>query len=133
MTAAANITVKKADGTTDIVWTLLAASGGDSSPAVWRSETAVGTLGQRPTFQISSRDNGSKTARRVTMSGAFPSVYTNSTTGQTEVRGTIPFSASFAVPTNITSTDLNEAAAQLCNLIASTLAKSAVSTGYAPT
>ncbi|UUW21161.1 MAG: hypothetical protein [Sanya fiers-like virus 1] len=133
MATAANITVKKADGTTDIVWTLLAASGGDQSPAVWRSETAPGTNGQRPTFQIVSRWNGPRTARRVDMSGNFPSVYTNSSTGQTEVRATIPFSASFAIPQSVIGTDMNEAAAQLCNLIASALAKGAVSSGYAPT
>nr|QDH89069.1 MAG: hypothetical protein H1Bulk30739e362_000002 [Leviviridae sp.] len=133
MATAADITVKKADGTTDIIWSLVASSGGDNSPAVWRSNTAPGTLGQRPTFKISTRDNGNKTARRVDISGVFPSVYTNSASGQTEVRATIPFSASFAVPQNIVTTDLNEAAAQLCNLIASALSKSAISTGFAPT
>jgi len=132
MTTAADIVVKKADGTTDITWSLLAGSGGDAAPAIWRSNTAAGTVGQRPTFQISSKWNGPKTARRVDMSGSFPSVYTNSNTGQTEVRGTVPFSCSFAVPFDIASTDLAEAAAQLLNLCASTLAKSAVSTGYAP-
>jgi hypothetical protein len=133
MTTAANITVKKADGTTDIVYTLLSGSGGDTSPALWRSETASGTIGQRPTFQIVSKWNGPKTARRIDLSGSFPSVFTNSSTGQTEVQGKIPFTASFAVPVNISSTDLGEAAAQLCNLISSTMAKSSVSTGYAPT
>jgi hypothetical protein len=132
MPTAANITVKKSDGTTDIVWSLLAASGGDQSPAVWRSDTASGTVGQRPTFTMSARWNGPKTARRVDFSGVFPSVYTDSNTGQTEVRSVIPFSASFAIPQNITSTDVNEAAAQLTNLIASALAKSAISAGYAP-
>lgn len=133
MTTAASITVKKADGTTDIVWTLLTGSGGDTSPALWRSETAAGTIGQRPTFQISSRWNGPKTARRVDISGAFPSVFTNTSTSQTEVQGTIPFTCSFAVPVNIASTDLSEAAAQLCNLVASSMSKLSVSTGYAPT
>jgi hypothetical protein len=133
MATATSITVKKADGTTDIVYTLLTGSGGDSSPAVWRSATASGTNGQQPTFQILTRDNGNKTARRVEMSGKFPSVYTNSNTGQTEVRGVIPFSASFAIPSNVTQADMNEAAAQVCNLIGSTMAKSAVSTGFAPT
>jgi len=133
VTTAADITVKKADGTTDILWSLLASSGGDNSPAVWRSGTASGTVGQKPTFQMSTRDNGNKTARRIDFSGKFPSVYTDSNTGQTEVRAVIPFSASFAVPSNISQTDMNEAAAQLLNLLASTLAKSAVSTGFAPT
>lgn len=132
MTAAADITVKKADGTTDILWSVLAGSGGDSAPAIWRSNTAAGTIGQRPTFQITSKWNGPKTARRVDIAGSFPSVYTNSSTGQTEVRGTIPFVASFGVPVNIATADLNEAAAQLCNLMASVMTKGAVSSGYAP-
>lgn len=132
MTTAADITIKKADGTTDILWSLLAGSGGDTAPAIWRSNTAAGTIGQRPTFSISSKWNGPKTARRVDMSGSFPSVYTNTSTGQTEVRGSIPMTVSFAVPANIAQTDLNEAAAQLSNLVATVLAKSAVSTGYAP-
>jgi len=133
MATAVDITVKKADGTTDIIWTVLAGSGGDSSPAIWRSNTAVGTLGQRPTLQVSTKWNGPKTARRVEISGNFPSVYTNSATGQTEVRGYVPIAASFTVPANIAAADLNEASAQLCNLIASAMVKSAVSTGYAPT
>ncbi|DAD51568.1 TPA_asm: coat protein [ssRNA phage Esthiorhiza.2_49] len=132
MTTAADITVKKADGTTDIIWSLLAGSGGDNAPAVWRSGTAAGTVGQKPTFQVLTKDNGNKTARRIEFSGKFPSVYTNTSTGQTEVRAVIPFSASFAVPTNVAQVDMNEAAAQLLNLLSSVLAKSAVSTGYAP-
>lgn len=132
MTTATDITIKKADGTTDIIWSLKAGSGGDAAPAVWRSDTAAGTIGQRPTFQIAAKWNGPKTARRVDVSGSFPSVYTNSTTGQTEVRGTIPFTCSFAVPVNIVTADLNEAAAQLTNLIASAMTKSAVNSGYAP-
>lgn len=31
----ANITVKKADGTTDVVYTALTPAGGDNSPARW--------------------------------------------------------------------------------------------------
>lgn len=133
MVAATDITIKKADGTTNIVFSLVASSGGDTAPALWRSNTATGTIGQRPSFQISSKWNGPKTARRVDMSGTFPSVYTNASTGQTEVRGQIPFTASFAVPVNITSADLNEAAAQLTNLISSGMAQGSISSGYAPT
>jgi hypothetical protein len=133
MATAVDIVVKKADNTTDITYSLVTASGGDTSPAVWRSNTASGTLGQRPVFQISSRWNGPKTVRRVDINGSFPSVYTDANTGLTQVRGTIPFSASFAVPQNISATDLGEAAAQLCNLVASTMTRSSVTSGYAPT
>jgi hypothetical protein len=41
MPTMASITVKKADGTTDIVYDALAASGGDNSPAAWRQDTGA--------------------------------------------------------------------------------------------
>lgn len=133
MATAVNMTVKKFDGTTDVTWTLIAGSGGDNAPATWRSNTAPGTVGQRPTYQILTRDNGNKTARRIEISGKYPSVYTDTSTGQTVVNGVIPFSASFAVPQNVSEVDMDEAAAQLTNLLAHVMTKSAIYTGYAPT
>jgi len=133
MPAAANITVKKADGTTDIVWTAIAASGGDKSPAVFRSETAAGTQGQRPVLQVSARSNAAGDVRRIDISGSFPGVYTNTTTSQTEIRSKMTVQASFAVPQNVTSTDINEFAAQIPNLLASALMKSVIGAGFAPT
>jgi len=133
MASIANITVKKADGTTDIVWTAIAASGGDKSPAYWRSDTAQGTMGQRPVFSCVARSNGAGNLRRVDVAGKFPSVYTNASTGQTEVRGTMTMQGSFAVPQDVVATDVNEFASQISNLIASTLIKSSVSSGFSPT
>jgi hypothetical protein len=133
MPTAANITVKKADGTTDIVWTSLQASGGDKSPAIWRSNTAAGTNGQLPVFTCSSKWNASGDVRRVDISGSFPSVYTNSATGQTEVRAKMTFQGSFAIPQNVSATDMGEFSAQITNLIASTLMKNSITAGFAPT
>lgn len=133
MVAAVDITVKKADGTTDIVWSLVSAAGGDKSPAVWRSATAVGTLGQKPTFSVTGKQNQAGDVRRLDFSGQFPAVYTNSTTGQTEVRSKGTFQGSFAIPQNMTSTDISEAVYQVLNLMASSLIKQATAAGYAPT
>jgi len=132
MPAIANITVKKADGSTDIVWSALSGAGGDKTPAVWRSDTATGTVGQRPFIQMSSRWNGDSTARRFDVLAGFPGVYTNSTTGQTEVRAKAVLNLSLVVPQNMTSADISEFAAQIPNLIASTLFKSSFTEGYAP-
>ncbi|DAD51294.1 coat protein [ssRNA phage Gerhypos.1_28] len=133
MPAAANITVKKSDGTTDIVWTAIAASGGDKSPAYFRSDTATGTVGQKPIFSVVARQNAAGDVRRVDVSGSFPSVYTNASTGQSEVRSKMNFSGSFAVPQNITAADINEFSAQIPNLIASALIKATIAAGFAPT
>jgi hypothetical protein len=133
MPTAANLTVKKNDGTTDIVWTNISAAGGDKSPAVWRSATASGTQGQQPSLTMTARSNQDGTVRRVDVNAKFPSVYTNSATGQTEVRSVMTFSGSFAVPQNVAATDINEFSAQIPNLIATALTKSVIASGYAPT
>ncbi len=133
MTAAADITVKKYDGTTDITWSVLKGAGGDSDPAVWRSNSASGYVGQRPTFQVSSRGNQAGTVRRLDFRGEFPSVYTNADTSQTQVAGTVVLTGSIAVPGAISSTDVNEACAQLMHLLANSAVVNAMIAGYAPT
>lgn len=133
MPTAANITVKKFDGVTDIVWTSIAASGGDKSPAYFRSDTAAGTVGQKPVMSVSARSNSAGDVRRVDFSVSFPGVYTNTSTGQTEVRSKMTMTGSFAVPQNVAATDINEFSAQIPNLIASALIKSTIAAGFAPT
>jgi hypothetical protein len=133
MPTAVDLTVKKNDGTTDIVYNVVAASGGDKAPAVFRCNAATGTLGQKPVLSVSARSNAAGTVRRVDISGSFPSVYTNTGTGQTEVRSIMSFQASFAVPQNVATADMNEFSAQMCNLLANATIKSAIATGFAPT
>jgi hypothetical protein len=133
VTAIADITVKKADGTTDIVWPAVAGAGGDKSPAVWRSSTSPGTTGQKPFIQMSARWNGDNTARRIDVLAQYPGVYTNSSTGQTEVRAKAIMNFSVVIPQNMASTDINELSAQFVNLLASSQFKLSLSSGYAPT
>ena len=55
MPSMASITVKKYDGTTDIVFDALSASGGDNSPAVWRQDTGATAglpVGLRSLFRL---------------------------------------------------------------------------------
>jgi hypothetical protein len=133
MTTATDITVLKYDGATNILWSLVSASGGDKSPAIWRSGTAAGTVGQKPTLSVTARPNSDGTVRRIDVGCKFPAVYTNSTTGQTEVRSTAVFNGSFAVPQNMSAVDIQEFAYQLCNLLGVTLMKNTIVGGYAPT
>lgn len=133
MATAADITVKKADGTTNIVWSLISASGGDKSPALWRSNTATGVVGQKPSIQLSSRWNTAGTVRRLDVSADFPSVYTDSTTTLTSIRSRATLTMSFAFPQDMSATDVSEAAAQIPNLLASALMVSSYTSGFAPT
>jgi hypothetical protein len=132
MTTAANITIKKADNTTNIVYSLLAAAGGDKSPAVWRSTTATGTAGQQPFIQVQTKSNGDNNVRRADILFVFPSVYTD-TSGNTQIRSKGVFQGSFALPLDASAQDMLEMGAQLPNLIADVMFKSTFQTGYAPT
>jgi hypothetical protein len=129
----ANITVKADDGTTDVVYTALVASGGDRSPAVWRANASTGTPGQRPELRISSRNNGDNTARRIDGQFTFPSVYTDTNTSTTKVLNRANASFSAVLPADFPDASANEFGAQLGNLLAAALVEEILSTGYSAT
>lgn len=135
MPSMASITVKKADGTTDITYDALAASGGESSPAVWRQDTGAAAglpVGLRSTFKMSSKWNGPKTARHVSFEAAMPYAVQDSTTTLYSAKDRVVFTANFTLPQAIPASALNEVA-QVLNLMAASLVKSSVQAGYAPT
>lgn len=131
MPTMANVTVKKNDGTTDILYTVVAASGGDKSPAVWRSNTVGTAAGQRPEMRVSSRPNGDGTARRIEGSYSYPSLVTGSD-GKINVASRYNVQFSAVVPAAMLDADVNEAAAQSLNFLANALMKSVFQSGFAP-
>lgn len=131
MPTMANITIKKADGTTDVIWTALQASAGDSMPATWRNNTVGTTLAQRPTFSVSSKWNGPKTGRRTTGNYAWPITQTDST-GNVVVVGVNPASFSFLSVQNQDPALIKEQAYQFANLVANAIIKASMEEGYAP-
>jgi hypothetical protein len=128
----ANITVKKNDGTTDIVYTGVVPSAGDKSAAVWRSNTVGSAPAHRPELQLNSQWNGPRTARRISGKYTYPVTAVGSD-GKTNVvdRGFIEFSG--LVPQTMSDTDINEMVSQGANLVGSTLIKTSFKEGYAPT
>lgn len=125
-----NLTVKKADGTTDVTYSAKTASGGDSSPARWSSDTASATPGFRPTFQMKTRDNGPKTARAFDTAYRFPVV--RSVNGVDTIVATIPINVNGTVPQMVTTAEASEAVYQGLNLNASALIKECARDGFAP-
>lgn len=135
MPTMANITVKKADGTTDIVYDALSASGGESSPAVWRQDTgAVAGLpvGLRAVFKLQSQWNGPKTARQMKFNFVLPYAVQDSTTTLYSAKDRVVLDGIITLPQGIPAATLNEAV-QALNLLAASLTKTAVQSGYAPT
>jgi hypothetical protein len=127
----ANITVKKNDTTTDVVYTAVVASGGDKSPAVWRNNTIGTAAAQRPEFRVESRFNGDTSARRVDGSFTYPSLTTGSD-GKINVASRFNLSFSGIVPAAMLDADLNEGVSQSLNLLASVLIKDSFKSGFAP-
>lgn len=129
----ANITVKKADGTTDIVYSALTPSAGDSIPAVWRNEDASKPAGGRAVAQILTKWNGPRTARRVEFDYSYPVTYVDTTTGLTKIAHRIPMTVSCVVPQEVPDSIVSEAIHQAGNLLVSVLVRDAFKTGFAPT
>lgn len=131
MPTMANITVKKSDGTTDVVYTAIAGSAGDNSPAMFRNETIGTTLAERPSLLISSLSNGPKTARRINVNFSWP-ITSQDAGGNKTVTGRMTGTASCLVPQNQDVTIINEQASQFANLLGSTLVKASFKDGFAP-
>lgn len=127
----ANVVVKKANGTTDVTYTALVPSAGDSSPARWTENSASTIRGHRPTVDIRSQYNGPRTARRVSVVFKMPIIDTLSGV-ETKV-GEIPIDLSVVIPSSVTDAVADEAIAQATNFFASSLIRSSLSSGYAPT
>jgi len=136
MPTQAAITAKKADGTTDIVYDALSASGGDGSPAVYRQDTGAPAglpVGLRPVFKLATTSNGPKTARQARIDYAFPYAVQDSTTTLYSSKDRVVANVIITVPQGMPSAAINEAVYQFLNLMTSSQVKAAVSSGYAPT
>jgi hypothetical protein len=128
----ADITVKKADNSTDIVYVAQSPSAGDSQPAVWRATAAGAAPAFQPQLKLWTKNNGPKTARRVYFEYTYPQTATDSTTTLTTVVNKEIFSGSCILPNEVPSTISAEFAAQFGHLMSAALIISCNSSGFAP-
>lgn len=136
MPTMANITVKKYDGSTDIVYDALSSSGGDGSPAVWRQDTGAAAglpVGLRKLFKLWTMWNGPKTARQMKFNFVAPYAVQDSTTTLYSAKDRVVFDGVINIPQGIPASEINEAIYQGLNLMAATLVKQTGASGYAPT
>lgn len=133
MPTMADITIKKDDGSTDVTYSVVTASGGDKSPAVWRANAFGGTPGQRPEFRLESAPNGANSGRKITGSFTYPSLYTDTSTSLTKVGTRANFQFTAFMPAEMPDAFAAEFGAQVGNLIAASLIEESLTLGYAPT
>lgn len=130
MPSLANITVKKADGTTDVVYTAALGATADKSPAIFISKTQGTTLAANPKFELSSQWNGPRTARRVNHRFTFP--ISSVKDGVEMVVGNAIFEGSAVIPQAASAAQIKEWAYQYSNLMAAALTKASLEEGFAP-
>jgi len=131
MTQAADITVKKADGTTDIVWTLMQPASGDGSAAIWRSNTVGDSPAVRPQLTVTSKAAASG-VRHVNGTLSYPS-FVEDADGIQQIQGVNYFNFHASIAPGALDSDSTQMAAQAANLLASTIMKAVNASGFAPT
>lgn len=135
MPAMADITVKKNDGTTDIVYNALTGAGGDGTPAAWRQDTGASAtlpVGLRALLKLKSLWNGPKTARKLHASYERPYAVQDTTTTRWSAASRGVMELNITVPQDMPSAEIDEFVSQGLNAFASALFKSSAKSGYAP-
>lgn len=132
MPTMASITVKKADGTTDVVYTQLTGSAGDKSPAVWANKTVGTTPAEWPTFTLTSSGTTSGSARRLIPTFTWPTATVDAGGNKTITGSAYAGPNGILLPRNMPQSDINEVVHQYTNLCASTLFRDSLKEGYAP-
>jgi hypothetical protein len=127
-----DLTVKKADAVTDVVYQGLVPSAGDKSPAKWFLTAAGAAPVYRPSLVLLSEDNGNRTARRFKGTYRYP-VWATGTDGVTRIIDTYVEEFTITRPVGMSDTAVAEAVAQRSRLGLTTLYRDAVIQGYAPT
>lgn len=133
MPSMANITVKKADGTTDVTYVAAMPSAGDKSPARWTQNAASSILGFRPVFEIQTQFNGPGTMRQARLKFSLPVTYADASTGLNKLLKSVDFDGVVYLPVELGSDKWDEAFSQLGNLLVSSLVRDTIEAGYAPT
>lgn len=130
MPSIANITIKKNDGTTDIIYVSKSPSAGDTVPAVWRADSVGTAPSHQPEFRLTAREANKGASRALRSTFMYPQIATNTTTTTTSVVKKAMASTDWTIPKDMSITDINEFASQYGNLLAAALIKQCVKDGY---
>lgn len=131
MAAIANITIKAANGTTDVVATALIGAAGDGIPARWRVEDASKVAAHRTSFVVVTKPNQKKDARIADVRLKMP--VTRLVNGATVLVGTIPMSLMIVAGEQYTQAEIDEAVAQGLNFASHSVIRDVCRFGYSPT
>lgn len=125
-----NITVKKADGTTTVVFVAKRPSGANT-PALYMADAESPVAAFRSTLTIADRRSAnSKGAQRVEINFTRP--VTQVINGVVTQVGSVPIALQATVPSTLADAEISEAVSQCVNLLASADVLAILKSGYAP-
>lgn len=131
MPVLADITVKKADGTTNVIYYAVQGAAGQA-PAVWRASSVSGAQAHCPDLRIASREGPRGRTRILRMNYVYPELSLNTTTGIYSIVSKNRFTAEWELSKDAAYvTTVAESAHQLGNLMAATLVKAQMMDGQA--
>lgn len=113
-----NITVKKNDGTTDVIYTAIEGRSGDN-PARWKAPALGATPVTQPELRVGSRLVPGSERGKVIATYMYPYSVVDTTTGVTTVRSKELFRLEFTGDMEIPQSVRDEAVSQGMNLLAS--------------
>lgn len=118
MSTISNITVKKNDGTTDVIYTAIEGKSGDN-PARWKAPALGATPVTQPELRVGSKVVPNSGKGKVIATFALPYSVVNSTTGVTSVVSKELFRLEYTGDNEIPSAVRDEGVSQGMNLLAS--------------
>lgn len=131
MPTLANLTVKKYDGTTDVVYVPVGAASSDGVFAEYQNTAGFPIPATRPSFKVAARNNGKGTARRINCVFRWP-LFNIDPNGKVAISGSVPGEFSIVLPQDVDPLIIREAHQQFSKLIASTLMRDTMDQGQAP-
>lgn len=123
----ANITVKKNDGTTDVLYTGESPAAGDGSDAIWRNRTVGNAVEHFPELRLRSKDSAQN--RKMVANYHYPQVATNSTTNLTSVVKTSKMKVELDLAKGMSQADIDEFISQGTNLLVSAVIRACLKAG----
>lgn len=132
MASIANITVKKNDGTTDIIYSAIEGRSGDN-PAVYRAPALGAIPVTQPELRVYSRPMPGTSKVKVVATFVYPVHVVNSTTGVTTVEERELVRVEYTGSRENPQASRDEAVSQSMNLLASAAFKTALKELSAPT
>lgn len=124
-----DLTIKKADGTTDVVYKMLQPSSGDKNPARW-APVVTGPRASAATYEVAARKQAQN---RRAVDGSFLYPVYRDVGGIPTFVDVVRLRVSGVIPSTLTDAEVNEAVSQGFNLFHHNLSRNQFKEGYAAT